>query len=186
MDQLFVIQKVLGPLPDFLQDEFNRNTRYQGLKFPDITHPETIEARYAPVMNEIEIDLMIKMLEMDPYQRIKAREAIEHEYFDELRNKDPEYGMNTSKSSIDAGLTGGESESQLFGKNKRILSPELMNNRNRTNANGAGTGNFNLTNKNSYSHASHHNGVEASRRSDNGYHVPAPNSIGGQTSGGTS
>lgn len=178
MDQLFVIQKVLGPLPDFLQDEFNRNTRYQGLKFPDITHPETIEARYAPVMNDVEIDLMIKMLEMDPYQRIKAREAIEHEYFDELRNKDPEYGMNTSKSSIDAGMTGNESESQLFGKNKRILSPELMNNRNRSNANGAGTGNFNLTNKNSYSHASHHNGVEASRRSDNGYHVPAPNSIG--------
>jgi len=30
---------------------------------------------------------------MDPYQRIKAREAIEHEYFDELRNKDPEYTM---------------------------------------------------------------------------------------------
>ena len=28
VDQLFVIQKVLGPLPDFLQEEFNRNTRY--------------------------------------------------------------------------------------------------------------------------------------------------------------
>jgi cyclin-dependent kinase-like len=28
VDQLFVIQKVLGPLPDFLQDEFNRNSRY--------------------------------------------------------------------------------------------------------------------------------------------------------------
>lgn len=51
-------------------------------------------------MNEIEIDLMIKMLEMDPYQRIKAREAIEHEYFDELRNKDPEY-MQDQESSID-------------------------------------------------------------------------------------
>ena len=73
VDQLFVIQKVLGPLPDFLQDEFNRNTRYQGLKFPEINHPETIEARYAPVMNDEEIDLMKKMLEMDPYQRITAR-----------------------------------------------------------------------------------------------------------------
>jgi len=88
-----VIQKVLGPLPDFLQDEFNRNVRYQGLKFPEITHPETIEARYAPVMNEIEIDLMKRMLEMDPYQRIKAREAIEHDYFEELRANDPEYNF---------------------------------------------------------------------------------------------
>ena len=91
VDQLFVIQKVLGPLPDFLQDEFNRNTRYQGLKFPEISHPETIEARYAPVMNDEEIDLMKKMLEMDPYQRITARQAIEHDYFDKLREKDPEY-----------------------------------------------------------------------------------------------
>lgn len=88
-----MIQKVLGPLPDFLQDEFNRNVRYQGLKFPEITHPETIEARYAPVMNEIEIDLMKRMLEMDPYQRIKAREAIEHDYFEELRANDPEYNF---------------------------------------------------------------------------------------------
>ena len=60
-------------------------------------------------MNDIEIDLMIKMLEMDPYQRIKAREALEHEYFDELRNKDPEYAKD-SKSSIDGQLTGNESD----------------------------------------------------------------------------
>ena len=67
VDQLFVIQKVLGKLPDFLQEEFNRNTRDQGLKFPEIAHPETLEARYAPVMNDIEIELMKKMLDMDPY-----------------------------------------------------------------------------------------------------------------------
>jgi len=43
------------------------------LKFPDISHPETLEARYAPVMNDIEIDLMKKMLDMDPYARVTAR-----------------------------------------------------------------------------------------------------------------
>ena len=73
VDQLFVIQKVLGPLPDFLYDEFCRNTRYQGLKFPEISHPETIEDRYAAVMNDVEIDLMKKLLHMDPYQRYTAR-----------------------------------------------------------------------------------------------------------------
>jgi cyclin-dependent kinase-like len=73
IDQLFVIQKVLGPLPAFLHEEFCRNTRYQGLKFPDIAHPETLEARYAPVMNDVEIDLMKRLLEMDPYQRMTAQ-----------------------------------------------------------------------------------------------------------------
>jgi hypothetical protein len=37
------------------------------LKFPDILNPETLEARYAAVMNDLEIDLMKKMLEMNPY-----------------------------------------------------------------------------------------------------------------------
>jgi serine/threonine protein kinase len=185
VDQLFVIQKVLGPLPDFLQEEFNRNSRFQGLKFPEISHPETIEARYAAVMNDIEIELMQKMLEMDPYQRIKAREAIEHEYFDDLRNKDPEYNRQTSQSSIDAQLVEQDSQGQFLGAGgKRILSPELINNRSRAPAttNGTANQNLNLSNKNSYSHASHHNVVEATRRSDNAYNKN--NAI--SNSGGTS
>jgi serine/threonine protein kinase len=85
VDQLYVIQKVLGPLPKCLHEKLCGNTRYQGLKFPKIAHPETLEVRYAPVMNEIEIDLMKKLLEMDPYQRITASEALNHEFFDELQ-----------------------------------------------------------------------------------------------------
>ena len=114
---------MLGPLPDFLQDEFCRNTRYQGLKFPDISHPETIEARYAPVMNDTEIDLMSKLLAMDPYQRITARMAIEHDWFDELRAKDPDYAGDDS--SVDVTLTNKESVGLING-DKRILSPEHL------------------------------------------------------------
>lgn len=99
VDQLFVIQKVLGPLPNFLQDEFNRNSRYQGLKFPDIGNPETLEARYSPVMNEVEIDLMKKLLEMNPYKRMTATQALEHDYFDEMRAKDPEYQRQSAHQS---------------------------------------------------------------------------------------
>jgi serine/threonine protein kinase len=81
----------LGKLPDFLENEFKRNSRYKGLKFPDIPHPETLEARYAAVMNEEEIELMQLMLEMDPYKRITARQAMEHVYFTKERAKDPYY-----------------------------------------------------------------------------------------------
>ena len=35
---------------------------------------------------------------MDPYQRITARQAIEHDWFDELRAKDPEYIGDSSES----------------------------------------------------------------------------------------
>jgi hypothetical protein len=79
---------------------------------------------------------------------------------------------------------GNDSDGLHFGKNKRILSPELVNSRARVGGNTNNPqGNFNLTNKNSYSHASH---GEAQRRSDNGYHVPVTSNSIGQTSGGTS
>ena len=61
------------------------------MKFPTLSKPETLEARYGAVMNDVEIDLMKAMLEMDPHKRITAREAIDHEYFDQLRANDPEY-----------------------------------------------------------------------------------------------
>lgn len=128
VDQLFVIQKVLGLLPDFLQEEFNQNARYQGLKFPEIINPETLEVRYAAVMNEVEIDLMKRMLMMDPRKRITARESIEHDWFDNLRKKDPEYaGEGDSNNSAQEG--DKDSIGQIKGKNKRVLSPEMINQR---------------------------------------------------------
>ena len=41
---------------------------------------------------------------MDPKQRITAREAIEHDWFDNLRKKDPEYiGEIESTNSLKKG-----------------------------------------------------------------------------------
>jgi serine/threonine protein kinase len=77
-------------------------------------------------MNDTEINLMQKMLQMDPYQRITARQAIEHDWFDDLRAKDPEY-VGDDQSSEDNRLEGNESTGQILGGNKRVLSPELLN-----------------------------------------------------------
>lgn len=66
VDQLFVIQKILGPLPHFLQEEFQRNPRFVGLKFPDVSKPETLEKRYIGKMGREELNLMGGLLEMDP------------------------------------------------------------------------------------------------------------------------
>ncbi|CDW90652.1 protein kinase domain containing protein [Stylonychia lemnae] len=85
VDQLFVIQKVLGSLPQFLQEEFQKNPRFVGLKFPDVSKPETLERRYSSKMGEVELSLMKGLLEMDPNLRFSAEDAINHEYFDDIR-----------------------------------------------------------------------------------------------------
>ena len=46
MDQLYLIQKVLGPLTKEQMESFNKNPRFVGLKFPEIAKPETLEKRY--------------------------------------------------------------------------------------------------------------------------------------------
>ena len=77
-------------------------------------------------MNDVEIELMKNLLSMDPYQRFTARQAIEHEWFDELRKKDPDYACD-EESSVDGTLGEDQDTGHIILNNKRILSPELLN-----------------------------------------------------------
>jgi serine/threonine protein kinase len=79
-------------------------------------------------MNDLEIDLMKKLLHMDPYQRYTARQAIEHDYFNLERAKDPEYA-DQEDSSVDASLTNQESTGQMISNKQRVLSSEIINQR---------------------------------------------------------
>ena len=82
-------------------------------------------------MNDIEIDLMKKLLEMDPYQRLTAKQALNHEFFDDLRSKDSDYGEDEDLSVEIAGTLGQDSGSQIIRGNKRILSPDMVNQKNK-------------------------------------------------------
>lgn len=46
IDQLFLIQKMLGPLPPDQKELFLKNPRFLGMKFPEILKAETLERRY--------------------------------------------------------------------------------------------------------------------------------------------
>jgi cyclin-dependent kinase-like len=58
IDQLYVIQKVMGPLTSEQNEMFLRNPRFLGLKFPDMTRPETLEKRYSGIMAKKELSFM--------------------------------------------------------------------------------------------------------------------------------
>ena len=78
-------------------------------------------------MNDIEIDLMRKLLTMDPYQRITAKQALNHEYFEDLRSKDSDYDEQEDLSAeLNKNALGQDSGSQIIRGNKRILSPDMV------------------------------------------------------------
>mmetsp|Transcript_17581 Transcript_17581/g.41440 ORF Transcript_17581/g.41440 Transcript_17581/m.41440 type:complete len:711 (-) Transcript_17581:347-2479(-) len=99
IDQLYVIQKVLGPLTPEQNEMFLRNPRFLGLKFPDMTRPETLEKRYCGKMTKKALSFMKGLLRMDPSQRLTGEEALDHPYFEGLREEmDPP--MQAQRSSL--------------------------------------------------------------------------------------
>ena len=88
IDQLYVIQKVMGELTPEQKEMFAKNPRFVGLRFPDISKPETLEKHYVGKINKKGIDLMNGLLEMDPHKRLTSLEALAHPYFDGIRDEE--------------------------------------------------------------------------------------------------
>lgn len=51
------------------------------MKFPDIYTSESLERKYASKVDKLRLDLLKKLLKMDPAARITADEALRHPYF---------------------------------------------------------------------------------------------------------
>ncbi|KAJ3598788.1 hypothetical protein NHX12_032752 [Muraenolepis orangiensis] len=58
IDQLYTIQKVLGPLPPEHMKLFYSNPHFHGLRFPAVNHPQTLERRYLGLISGALLDLM--------------------------------------------------------------------------------------------------------------------------------
>ena len=81
IDQLYLIQKILGNLTASQMEVFEKNPRFKGLKFPEILKPETLERRYLGRLDNVALDFMKRLLRIDPQYRMKAEEALNHPYF---------------------------------------------------------------------------------------------------------
>lgn len=74
IDQLFLTQKILGPLTAAQYEEFSSNPRFVGLRFPKIKQPETLEKHYIGKLSKSAISLISGMLQVDPAKRFTALE----------------------------------------------------------------------------------------------------------------
>lgn len=84
IDQLYIIQRVMGPLTAEHLAKFLRNPSFSGLKFPDMSKPETLQRKYMGQLSKTALAFMNGLLHMDPKQRLTGRACLEHRYFDGL------------------------------------------------------------------------------------------------------
>ncbi|XP_023656628.2 cyclin-dependent kinase-like 5 isoform X6 [Paramormyrops kingsleyae] len=85
IDQLYTIQKVLGPLPPEQMKLFYSNPRFHGLRFPAVSHPQTLERRYLGIISGLMLDLMKNLLLLDPSERFLTEQSLNHHVFQTQR-----------------------------------------------------------------------------------------------------
>ncbi|XP_043928996.1 cyclin-dependent kinase-like 5 [Protopterus annectens] len=120
IDQLFTIQKVLGPLPPEQMKLFYSNSRFHGLRFPAVTHPQSLERRYLGIISGSLLDIMKNLLKLNPSERYLTEQCLNHPAFQAQRlmersgsspcrssKRKPYHGDNTSSSRNQPSKTGG-------------------------------------------------------------------------------
>lgn len=105
IDQLYLTQKLLGPLTGEQKESFLKNPRFLGTKFPEIMKPETIERRYIGKLSKKALSFMKSLLKMDPNERLTCTEALKHSYFDDYvhiheNNKTMNKDMNIAETNL--------------------------------------------------------------------------------------
>lgn len=101
IDMLYLIQKVMGELTPEQNEMFSKNPRFLGLKFPDVSKPETLEKKYIGKMSKKALSFMNGLLHMNPSERLKGIKALTHPYFDEIRFKDDEFYKITEGEDLE-------------------------------------------------------------------------------------
>ena len=86
IDQILVIQRILGKLPDSQIELFYNNPHFKGIKLPEFLKPETLERRYMGKLSKQALSFMKGLLSMDPKTRLKGDAIFSHPYFENYSN----------------------------------------------------------------------------------------------------
>ncbi|GMF49275.1 unnamed protein product [Phytophthora fragariaefolia] len=84
IDQLYLIQKMLGPLQKRHMELFATNPRFSGLKIPEVKVPETLSRRYCGRVSKKAISFLEGAIRLCPEDRFTSEECLKHPYFEGL------------------------------------------------------------------------------------------------------
>lgn len=125
IDQLYVIQKLIGPLPPSQMHLFNINHRFRGLKFPAITNPQTLKKRYSGILSSDLLDFMEKVLQLEPEKRLTTPQCVEHHAFNEghPKKKTPQQPATLTKAESESSIEDAASVADEWQSNQNTQPP---------------------------------------------------------------
>lgn len=89
IDQLYLIQKVLGSLPKRHMELFATNPRFSGMKMPEMKHPETLYRKFSGRLAKKGVCFLEGTIQLCPEDRFSSEECLNHPYFEGLSNMFP-------------------------------------------------------------------------------------------------
>ena len=108
IDQLYLIQKMLGPLPADQRELFLKNPRFLGNNFPPLPKAETLERRYIGKLSKKALSFMKALLRLEPSERLNSTEALQHSYFEGLKDNNDIIFKNNSRRISDIAIAPQE------------------------------------------------------------------------------
>eukprot|EP00825_Cyclidium_porcatum_P020675 TRINITY_DN23337_c0_g1_i1.p1 TRINITY_DN23337_c0_g1~~TRINITY_DN23337_c0_g1_i1.p1 ORF type:complete len:363 (+),score=49.90 TRINITY_DN23337_c0_g1_i1:147-1235(+) len=88
IDMLYTIFRILGTPDESIYPGISKLPEFKA-SFPKF-QGDGLQAQFSPTVDKQFIDLLKQMLKIDPNQRITAREALHHPYFDSITKKQGE------------------------------------------------------------------------------------------------
>jgi cyclin-dependent kinase-like len=123
VDQLYIVQKVLGALTPEHMELFMSNPRFAGLRFPDMRAPETLQKKYVGKLAKRALSFMKTCLAMEPKERPNSEDALANSYFDEIRAA----GMHNSNSVPSSHANGSSNNAQQGHQTGGVTLPAATN-----------------------------------------------------------
>ncbi|CDW72938.1 protein kinase domain containing protein [Stylonychia lemnae] len=189
IDQLYLIQKVVGPLTLEQQECFNKNPRFIGLKFPEILKPETLEKKYTGKLSNNALSLMIGLLKMDPADRLTGEQALKHKYFDDIREPETEAEISGLIAPVQRPIYSSQSRITQYGHGGKVSSnmqTQLIQ-ANQTHSNQRNISNSKESDKQSAYNSSKHsvgNPYKMHLTNSNGFNIGSRRTVGDNLNGG--
>ncbi|ESO04679.1 hypothetical protein HELRODRAFT_172348 [Helobdella robusta] len=81
IDQLYLIQEIIGPLPPAMVKYFFKNHRFDHWNFPSAGKSSSLDANFKNILLPLLLSFLKSVLALDPSMRLTADDCVEHPCF---------------------------------------------------------------------------------------------------------